>query len=97
MVILPERKTDARSLMPALSLNDATYRKFTKFKDEVVSMDVFACKDTDNLNEVNFFWNDDMIINFILDVMSERLLDEKVRYRNVKNKLFDKDLLESLR
>ena len=79
--------------MPALYLDDATYKKFLRFKREIVSMDVQACRDKEDTNDVSLFWTDDMTTSFILDVMSDRLFEEKIKYRFGRYE----DQLESLR
>ena len=84
--------------MPVIALNDETYKRFKEFKEDVVSMDVFACRDLESETVVSFFWNDERLINFMLEVMSAQLLKERIKFTCGQNHVeLGKDQRECLR
>jgi len=61
--------------MPAIIVEDATYRRYVKFKEDIITTDVSACDCTGEKGwKINLFWNDDKFIDFMLEIVNEQLL-----------------------
>lgn len=59
--------------MESISLSEGTLDKLRELKRQIIAEDARACKGKECVSDIAFFWNDDRVLEFMIDIAKHQI------------------------
>ena len=61
--------------MGSIALSERTLEKLRELKQQIIAEDAMACKGKtgDCIGDIAFFWNDDRVLEFMMDIVKRQV------------------------
>ena len=61
------------SIMESISLSEDTLNKLRELKRQIIAEDAKACIGKECVSDIAFFWNDERVLEFMIDIAKHQI------------------------